>query len=465
MKKNYYFCILLFCNFLILLSPQHAPAQNAAEEIQSAARGDVESLRRQVEEQKEQIQQLRAELKEESEQRKQQQKLLENLLQKLENLNASPLIASSQAKTENPVAAATSLAAASPVQAVSQTKTDVKTEKQTEKSPTVEAGLGKIRINGLIQGWYAGGDRGTADTFRIRRAEMRFSGDLLPKVKWSIMFDMAKALALNNTTVNVNSVPVLGSSGVNQSSRVFQEAFVTLGYFKRANVQFGQFKIPVSQESAQSSAALDTVERALFLTDRARGGDLGDVRDIGVMAFGALGKQVDYQIGIFNGFGESQNDVDRNDQKIAAGRLVFHPEFVKGLQIGASGARGGSSNPNNPRRDRLGAEMVFDRKPFRFKSEFMSGVDGDVHRRGFYAHAGYRFVPKLEAIFRFDLFDPDIRRETNAANATERDFIAGFNYYFKDHNFKLQFNYLRKTFADGIVPSRNVFLANLQTSW
>jgi hypothetical protein len=63
------------------------------------------------------------------------------------------------------------------------------------------------------------------------------------------------------------------------------------------------------------------------------------------------------------------------------------------------------------------------------------------------------------------MFDPDIRRETNAANVTERDFIAGINYYFKDNNLKLQFNYLRKTFTGGIVPSRNQFLVNLQTAW
>jgi len=53
----------------------------------------------------------------------------------------------------------------------------------------------------------------------------------------------------------------------------------------------------------------------------------------------------------------------------------------------------------------------------------------------------------------------------SALNVTERDYIAGFNYQVKENQVKFQFNYLRKTFANGIVPSRNLFLANLQTSW
>jgi hypothetical protein len=61
--------------------------------------------------------------------------------------------------------------------------------------------------------------------------------------------------------------------------------------------------------------------------------------------------------------------------------------------------------------------------------------------------------------------DPDRRLETNALNVTERDYIMGVNYYIHEDNVKLQFNYLRKTFENGISPSRNLFLVNLQTSW
>jgi hypothetical protein len=113
----------------------------------------------------------------------------------------------------------------------------------------------------------------------------------------------------------------------------------------------------------------------------------------------------------------------------------------------------------------LGAELVYDRHNLRIKSEFMTGVDGDIHRRGYYVHFGYRVLPKLEVIARYDVFDPDLRRETASSTITERDYIGGINYYIRENNFKLQLNYIRKTFAGSITPSRNLFLANLQTAW
>jgi phosphate-selective porin len=228
----------------------------------------------------------------------------------------------------------------------------------------------------------------------------------------------------------------------------------------------GQFKVPLSLEGLQSSAALETVERALFITDRARGGAFGDVRDLGVMAHGSLNKSVDYQIGFFNGLGENINDTDKNDQKAVAGRFVVRPSFLRGLQLGTSGATAGfSSRADRPRRDRIGGELLFVRRQFNVKAEFMQGIDGDTHRRGYYTHFGYKVSPKVELVGRFDTFDPDVRAENNALNVTERDYIAGVNYYITENKVKLQFNYMRKTFADAISPSRNVFVANLQTSW
>jgi phosphate-selective porin len=472
-KKNYRLSCLVFFILLLPFAPRIAVGQNTAVLDSKQTSPEIERLNRQIEDQKAELQKLREELKAESEQRRQQQKLLESLAQKLDKLDTS-LAEAAKTKNEKP---AEIIPAVLEKQPSSQTTAAVNQEqkstdaKQSDKPQAgntqnaVETGLGKVKFTGLIQGWYAGGNRGFNDTFRIRRAELKFTGDLLPKVKWTVMLDLAKALSLNTASTTVNGTPVIRDVSVNQSSRILQEAFVTLGYFKRANINIGQFKLPVSQEALQSSGALDTVERALFLTDRSRGGALGDVRDFGVMAFGGLNKQIDYQIGVFNGSGENMNDVDRSDQKAIAGRLVFRPEFIKGLQIGGSGVWGNGDRLNNPRRDRLGAEMVYVRDKFKVKSEFMTGVDGEIHRRGYYAHFGYRFIPKLEGIFRFDMFDPDIRRESSSNTVTERDFITGINYYINDNNLKLQVNYLRKTFAGSFTPSRNQLLVNLQTSW
>ena len=429
------------------------------------SRADAESLRRLYEEQREELRSLREELRHESELRQRQQQLIESLLGKLNDLTGA--VSSLKLNKESfPEEKATTASVAAPPAGSDKAASPATSAAQPAATPNpVETSVGKVRFSGLVQTWFAGGDRGFSDTFRIRRGEMRFTGDLMPKVSWSVMFDLAKALSLNTSSGMINGTPVVRTVGVNQAGRVFQEAFITLSHLRRANIQFGQFKIPLGQESLQSTSTLDTPERALFMTDRARGGGLGDVRDLGLMVFGPLTDQFDYQVGIFNGTGESQNDVDANDHKAFVGRFVFKPTAVKGLSIGASGAWAPATENSNPRHDRLGFEAVYQRDRLRLKSELMLGIDGDVHRRGYYAHVGYRFVPKVEGIFRFDMFDPNTRLETTGLTVTERDYITGLNYYIKDHNFKVQFNYIRKTFTRGITPSRNLFVINMQTAW
>jgi phosphate-selective porin len=419
---------------------------------------DIETLKQQFDQQRSEIENLRSELKKESELREQQQALLEKLMDRLDKLSGATS-AKSETATTVPVAMKTSAAA------MTTTPTDQTQKPQDKPANAVESGFGKVKFDGLLQGWFAAGDRGFSNTFRIRRAELRFSGEIMPDVKWSVMFDPAKALSVNTATTSIDGTPVVRSVSVNQASRAFQEAYVQLTHFKHANFQFGQFKIPLSQEGLQSTAALDTIDRALFMSDRSRGGTFGDTRELGAMVYGPLGKQFDYQAGVFNGAGETLNDVDTNNEKAFVGRFVFHPMAIKGLSIGTSGLYAPDTTIVNPQHQRLGFESVYQRNKLRLKSEFMMGIDGDIHRRGWYAHAGYRFMPKLEGIFRYDTFDPDTGRETTPASVTERDYITGFNYYIRENNFKVQFNYIRKTFANNITPSRDLFIVNLQTAW
>lgn len=328
----------------------------------------------------------------------------------------------------------------------------------------VESGAAKVRFGGLVQGWFGAGDQGFKDTFRIRRTELKFTGEITPEVRWTLMIDPAKALSLNNTYYTADGTRMVVETSPNQSSRVLQDVFITLGYLKPFQVDIGQYKVPLGLEGTQSSATIETVERALFSSDRGRGGALSDVRDIGVQFRGPLGKYVDVQAGFFNGVGETMNEVDRNDQKAIIGRLVVRPPFVKGLQIGGSAAWSNSGAPDRPRRDRAGAELLYKRDRVTLKSEFMSAEDGDLHRAGYYVLGAYRFG-RFEPVFRFDAFDPDTRLETVSANATERDYVVGLNYFLTEHNAKLQINYLRKTFANDLARPRNLVLVNLQTSW
>lgn len=440
---------------LILVPMQRTRAQqNPGTPQQSAS--EIEQLRRQVEEQKAEIRQLK-------EQQQEQRQKLDAVLQRLEQMAA---VSPSPAPGTLPTAAAApqTVAQTEEVQKEGAKPETVAAKTEDVRPKGVEVGIGRIKFNGLLQAWYVAGNGGFSDTARIRRAELKFTGEISPHFKWTVMIDPAKALSLNTTFTTIGGTTVVKDTSVNQASRILQDAFITLSYFKHVNVNVGQFKIPISLEGLQSSATLDT-ERALFASDRARGGTFGDIRDVGLMLYGPLSKRVDYQIGVFNGSGENQNDLDKNDQKAVAGRLVVRPEFLKGLQLGGSGVWGNGQRSDRPRRDRFGAEALFVRGPVTLKGEVMTGADGAIHRRGYYGHFVYQFEPRFQGIFRVDTWDPDISKETTAASASERDYVAGFNYFIRERYFKLQFNYVRKTFANGLLPSRNVLLLNLQTWW
>jgi hypothetical protein len=317
-------------------------------------------------------------------------------------------------------------------------------------------------FDGLVQAWYAAGNR-MNDTFRVRRAEVYLNGQITDRARWQVMVDPAKALSFEPTPAAVGGLPPGTGLAPNQSTRILQNAMITFDYNPRVRVSVGQFKLPLSLEGQQSSGRLETVERALFLSDRARGGAYGDVRDVGLLVRAGVGTGVDIQAGLFNGLSESQNDVDGNDQKCVAASLVWRAR--PGLHVGASGAWGHPAPGERRRRDRLGTELQLTRPRFTLKSELMMGHDGSVTRRGYYGHVGWRLSPRVEAVLRLDSWDPDTRSEATPLAVVERDYVVGVNVLLSQHNLKLQANYLRKTFPSGRLGSRNLFLINSQAFW
>ena len=96
---------------------------------------------------------------------------------------------------------------------------------------------------------------------------------------------------------------------------------------------------------------------------------------------------------------------------------------------------------------------------------FVNGEDGAIERQGYYGLFAYKLRPEIEAVVRFDSWDPDTARDAEAATVRERDYLAGVNYYLHGNKAKLQLNVLQKTFAEPVLPDRHLILLNLQTSW
>jgi hypothetical protein len=203
----------------------------------------------------------------------------------------------------------------------------------------------------------------------------------------------------------------------------------------------------------------------MYTSDRARGGIYGDSRDVGVMLRAPSGHDVDVSVGVFNGVGESQNDTDRNRQKALVARAVARPPFLRRLALGASGAWNTKSDQDSVVRQRTGADARLALGGLLLKAEYMKGRDGQRRGAGWYGHAGYSPMPRLDLLVRHDVFDPDVRAETSVADARERDWIAGFTYVVPVYNVRLQMNYLHKMLPESIAPARHLLLTNLQTSW
>jgi hypothetical protein len=335
-----------------------------------------------------------------------------------------------------------------------------------ENEPASPSGLAGLRAGGLLQVWYAQGDGGFQSTFRIRRAEIRLGGDVSSQARWAITLDAARALSATSATTDVNGTSVVTGTAINQGSRILLDAFLALTLPARLVLDVGQLKVPIGLEGGiQSPSALETVERALFTSDRARGGIYGDSRDIGVLLRSPAAATVDYAVGYFNGVGEGQNDVDRNRAKAVVGRLAARVPFLRELSLGASGALSTRSRPDTIVRRRAGAEAKLVAGPVMVKTEYMSGRDGTRRGAGWYGHVGYSPTARLNLVARHDVFDPDVDAETSALDARERDWIAGFTYDLPAMNVRLQMNYLRKLFPPGLAPSRNLLLTNLQAAW
>jgi hypothetical protein len=300
------------------------------------------------------------------------------------------------------------------------------------------------------------------DTFRIRRAELRLTAPAItPRISGTIMFDLAKQLSQSTSSSS--------NYAVSQSSTFFQEAqlsyllkkapFLASTPHSSMYIDAGQFKIPFGYEGDMvSTSAVQTIDRALMFQARDPfGGGNGDIRDTGVQLRGTQG-QFAYWLGAFNGLGERQNSSAASDNKAIIGRLAFRPASVPGLVVGVSAASGdtrntgGTNDGNSQRATRrlFNAFAAYKKDKWTLQGEFATNkadsqnaslMPFDRDARGYYAHVGYLFTPKIEGVLRYDYYNFD----RTLGDAAVRDIVAGINYYIKGNNAKIQLNVLRRS--------------------
>lgn len=339
----------------------------------------------------------------------------------------------------------------------------------SSKFPLVVSGL--LQVQGLGTVGNDAPSPGRADSFRLRRGELRITAPkITDRISGTLMIDPAKSQD--------------GTPGNN----VLQEIQLSYLLNKSAKgstfVDVGQFKIPIGYESDQvSSSALQTVERALMfqaLANDPLGGGRGDLRDTGVQLRGSMG-QFDYRLGAFNGLGDRQSRLSLSDNKAIVARLAYRPTFLDGLIFGVSGAR---SNPRNAtfaalpagspnqtiNADADNAFIAYKKDKLTLQSEYtklkFNAVQNGttLNRKGYYGSAGYLFAPKIEGVLRYDKFDAN----TVTPNTNTREMTLGVNYYIKGNNAKIQANIVKvdpPTGAGGSSASRTELRTNFQVAF
>jgi hypothetical protein len=247
-------------------------------------------------------------------------------------------------------------------------RVDAVIQRRTDCNFTNEAVVakqGKLHIGGLVQVWYQvvqndseGGIRPASgnlidaaepneafdnDTFRIRRAQLRFDLELHENISAVVMLDPAResnhlfkalpAAPIRNANQD-NTAFVQTGAGMQAGSAItpqlLRDAYLNFhGVIPHHDVTVGQFKPPSGEEGWRRDGELDFIERAMAAT-------VNNVNDLGMMVHGSwFDERLQYWAGLFNGATgtvlanteliEGGNRSDDNDAKDIAVRLQVRP--------------------------------------------------------------------------------------------------------------------------------------------
>ncbi|HKO59171.1 MAG TPA: porin [Thermoanaerobaculia bacterium] len=335
-----------------------------------------------------------------------------------------------------------------------------------------------VQLGGLIQAQTDAGDRGDSrfsdanSRVFLRRARMNVSGRFLEEFNFRAELEFAGSLA-NATGFGAQ----------------LTDAYVNWNRFDSANVRVGQFKTPFGFEQLYADPRLYTAERTL-VSDR-----LAPGRQIGIQVGGeAYYERFNYALGLFNGSGTNQNFND-NNKFMAAARVSVVPFSGRLLDeqsrwsLGADGFRttdaslalpaefGVDSTPATPARDNIfvgrrrgvGYDTQFELGPFELWAEYLRATFEAADRvpaarlrsDGWYAQASYYVIEdKLQLVARREVFDPSVI----GIDTMTRSSVFGVNWYFKQHDLKLQVDWMRGH-VPGTDKQQQKLIARLQSAF
>jgi phosphate-selective porin len=341
----------------------------------------------------------------------------------------------------------------------------------SSQNPSVIKPLGheqQFVIGGFLHAQAEFGDQGDTrfgtgnNRFYVRRARLSMSG------RYAEFFDFKLDVEMSGN---------LGETTGNRGQML--DGFINWTRYPMANVKVGQFKAPFGYELLSPDITLYTIERAL-VSDR-----LPINRQIGAQLSGVfLGGRLNYATGLFNGTG-ANTSLNDNDAFAWAGRIAgipwqgklagFDSRWALGTEVFSTKDNGRGSqatefgfagNAFTGQRQAIGVNTQFRVGRLDLWCEYLqsrykpddalpfSTFDAD----GWYAQAAYTVLPdKLQAVVRFDSFDPNRRVDDNSTDT----WTLGTNYLFSQ-DVKLMVDYLFFN-APGQPDHSQKLLMRLQT--
>ena len=202
-----------------------------------------------------------------------------------------------------------------------------------ENTPKLSV-LSDIKFSGYVMSQYQYSDQDSkeSNSFNIRMVRMALEGRLMKDFYWKVQ------LQANGNTSDLGSSPRM------------VDAFAEWQKYEAFKIKAGQFKRPFTFENPMHPITQgfmgysQNVSKLAGFSDRT-GEHASNGRDIGVQIQGDLIKNaagrnlLHYQVGVFNGQGTNQKDVDQ--RKDVIGGIWVAP--IKGLRIGAFGWTGSSA--------------------------------------------------------------------------------------------------------------------------
>lgn len=270
----------------------------------------------------------------------------------------------------------------------------------------------------------------TKNSFSMTRIILMANAELTRKLSFFLMLDVAST----------------------QAAKHLHEYYAQYAFLPELKLRVGQFKTPYVMENLLPPTLLGNVninEGTRYMT-----GIAGDPlygfyagRDLGAMITGDAIKACDghyylnYSLGVFNGAG--MNLRDNNKHKDVAGMLNVLP--VKNLTLSGSfiigkgnaltdDMFGNVAQGSDYNRNRWSVGVDFNWKPIKFRSEYMSGKNGDIGTRAFYAEFWCRLFRNFDVVLDYDYLDKNTglskdARELMPAWTRTNNYLVGLQYW------------------------------------